>query len=72
VERVKNDLEASIIEMYANPNLFQNVVAMVIDQNNVIQGNLTQYNTICKGIPDIDTWIAKNPDAPPNLYRPSK
>jgi hypothetical protein len=69
---VRNDLEGAIIDMYANIHLFQNAVAIVIDQNNQIQMQLTQYNTICEGIADIDTWIVENPDAPPELYRPSK
>jgi hypothetical protein len=60
VERVRNDLEGAIIDMYANLHLFQNAVAIVIDQNNQIQVKLTQYNTICEGIADIDTWIAEN------------
>jgi hypothetical protein len=37
VEKVRNDLEGAIIDMYANLHLFQNVVAIVIDQNNQIQ-----------------------------------
>jgi cell division septum initiation protein DivIVA len=71
-EKVRNDLEGAIIDMYANLHLFQNVVATVIDQNNQIQMQLTQYNTIREGIADIDTWIVENPDAPLELYRPSK
>jgi hypothetical protein len=71
-EKVRNDLEGAIIDMYANLHLFQNVAATIIDQNNQIQMQLTQYNTIREGIADIDTWIAENPDAPPELYRPSK
>jgi hypothetical protein len=54
-EKVRNDLEGAIIDMYANLHLFQNVVATVIEQNNRIQMQLTQYNTICEGIADIDT-----------------
>jgi hypothetical protein len=34
VEKVRNDLEGAIIDMYANLQLFQNVVAIVIEQNN--------------------------------------
>jgi hypothetical protein len=71
-KRVWNYLEGAIIDMYVNLHLFQNAVAIVIDQNNRIQVKLTQYNTICEGIVDIDTWIAENPDAPLELYRPSK
>jgi predicted nuclease with TOPRIM domain len=37
VEKVRNDLEGSIIEMNANIHLFQNVAAIVIYQNNQIQ-----------------------------------
>lgn len=33
---------------------------------------LAQYNTIREGVAEIDKWITKNPDAPPELYRPSK
>ena len=36
-EKVRNDLEGAIIDMYANLHLFQNVVATVIEQNNWIQ-----------------------------------
>jgi hypothetical protein len=70
--KVRNELEDVIIDMYANIHLFQNVAATVIEQNNKIQMQLTQYNTIREGIADIDTWIAENLDAPTELYRPSK
>jgi cell division septum initiation protein DivIVA len=33
-EKVRNELEGAIIDMYANLHLFQNVVATVIEQNN--------------------------------------
>jgi hypothetical protein len=33
---------------------------------------LTQYNIICDDITKIDTWITENPDAPTELYRPTK
>jgi hypothetical protein len=33
-EKVRNDLEGSIIDMYFNLHLFQNVAAKVIDENN--------------------------------------
>jgi cell division septum initiation protein DivIVA len=33
-EKVRNDLEGAIIDMYANLHLFQNVAATVIEQNN--------------------------------------
>jgi hypothetical protein len=65
-------MEGAIIDMYANLHLFQNVVATVTKQNDQIQMQLTQYNTIHKGIANIDTWIAENFDAPPALYKPSK
>jgi small-conductance mechanosensitive channel len=68
VEKVRNELEGAIIDMYANLHLFQNVVATIIEQNDWIQMQLTQYNTIREGITDIDTWIAENPDAPPWSY----
>jgi hypothetical protein len=71
-EIIRNDLEGAIIDMYANMNLFQNATAIVINQKNQIQLKLTQYNTIREGKYDIDIWIAKNPEAPPELYRPSK
>jgi hypothetical protein len=58
--------------MYANIDLFQNVVEIVIDQNNQIQLEMKIYNTIREGIADIDTWIGENPDALHDLYRPSK
>jgi hypothetical protein len=47
VGKVRNELEDVIIDMYANMHLFQNIVAIVIEQNNNIQMQLTQYNTIC-------------------------
>jgi cell division septum initiation protein DivIVA len=72
VGKVRNDLEGDIIDMYANLHLFQNVVATVIEKNNMIHMQLTQYNTIRKGIADIDTRITENLDAPPKLYIPSK
>jgi hypothetical protein len=72
VEKIRNYLEGAIIDMYTNLHLFQNKVETVIDQNNRIQMQLKQYNTICEGIAEIDTWIMDNPDAPPELYRPSK
>jgi ribosomal protein L24 len=71
-EKVRNELEGAIIDMYAHLHLFQNVAAIIIDQNNQIQVKLTQYNIIREGITDIDRWIEENPDAPPELYRPSK
>lgn len=71
-KRVMNDLEGAIIGMYANIHLFQNAVVIVIEENNQIQGNLIEYNTICEVLANINTWIAKNPDAPPKLYTPSK
>jgi hypothetical protein len=55
VEKVRNDLEGTIIDMYANIHVFQNVSATIIDQINRIQMQLTQYNTIREGIRDIDT-----------------
>jgi molecular chaperone DnaK (HSP70) len=70
-EKVRNELEGAIIDMYAHLHLFQNVAAIIIDQNNQIQVKLTQYNIIHEGINDIDRWIEENPDAPPELYRPS-
>jgi hypothetical protein len=36
-EKVRNDLEGAIIDMYANLHLFQNAATIVIDQNNRIQ-----------------------------------
>jgi hypothetical protein len=72
VEKVRNDLEGTIIDMFANLHLFQNVAATIIDQNNQIQMQLTQYNTNREGIADIDTWIVENQDSPPEMYRPSK
>jgi hypothetical protein len=69
---VRNELEYVIIDMYVNLHLFQNVAAIVIEQNNKIHMQLTQYNTIHEGISNIDTWIAENPNAPPELYRPLK
>jgi hypothetical protein len=71
-EKVRNDLEGAIIDMYAHLHLFQDAAAVVIDQNNQIQMKLAHYNTIREGIADIDRWIEENPDAPPELYRPSK
>jgi predicted nuclease with TOPRIM domain len=47
-KKVRNDLEGAIIDMYANLHLFQNVAATVIEQNDRIQMQLTQYNTIGK------------------------
>jgi hypothetical protein len=58
--------------MYAHLHLFQDAAAINIDQNNQIQMKLAQYNTIREGVAEIDKWITKNPDAPPELYRPSK
>jgi hypothetical protein len=55
VEKLRNDLEGAIIYIYANIHLFQNAAAIVIDQKNQIQMQLTQYNTIHEGITDIDT-----------------
>jgi hypothetical protein len=72
VEKVINELEGGIIDMHANLHLFQNVAAIVIEQNYRIHMQLTQYNTIWEGITFIDTWIEKNIDAPTELYRPSK
>jgi len=72
VGKVRNEIEGSIIDMYTNLHLFQNVATTVIVKNNRIQMQLTQYNTIREGIAYIDTWIALNIDAPPELYRPSK
>jgi len=71
-EKVRNDIEGVIIDMYAKFHLFQNVVSTVIEQNNWILMQLMQYNTIREGIVDIDTWITKNIDVPPKLYRPTK
>jgi hypothetical protein len=72
VEKVRNDLEGAIIDMYAHLHLFQDATSIVIDQNNQIQMKLAHYNTIHEGITDIDRWIEENPDAPPELYRLSK
>jgi predicted nuclease with TOPRIM domain len=55
MEKVRNDMEGAIIDMYANLHLFQNVAAIVIEQNDRIQMQLTQYNTIREGIAYIDT-----------------
>jgi len=57
--------------MYAHLHLFHNVAAIVIDQNNQIQENLTQYGIIHEGITDIDIWIEENPYTPLQLYQPS-
>jgi small-conductance mechanosensitive channel len=70
VEKVKSELEESIIDMYANLHLFQNIAAIIIEQNNQIQTKLTQYKTIREGINDIDKWISENPDTPQELHRP--
>jgi hypothetical protein len=48
------------------------VYAIVIGQKKHIKMKLAHYNTICKGIVDIDRWIEENHDAPHDLYRPSK
>jgi hypothetical protein len=58
--------------MYSHLHLFQNVTVVVIDQKNKIQMKLTHYNTIREGITGIGRWIEENPNAPPELYRPSK
>jgi hypothetical protein len=41
-EKVRNELEGAIIDMYANIHRFQNVVATIIEQNDQIQMQLTQ------------------------------
>lgn len=71
-EKVRRELEEAIIDMYAHLHLFQEATAIIIEQNNKIQTKLTQYKTIREGIDIIDRWITENPDAPPELYRPSK
>jgi hypothetical protein len=71
-KKVRNELEGAIIDMYAHLHLFQNVATMVIEKNNHVQMKLSQYNTIHKGISDIDRWIEENPDAPPELYHHQK
>jgi hypothetical protein len=71
VEKVRKELEEAIIDMYAHLHLFQQEIATIIEKNNQIQTKLTQFNTIREGINDIDRWIAENPDAPTELYRPS-
>jgi hypothetical protein len=58
--------------MYAHLHLFQEATTLIIEHNNQIQTKMTQYKTIQEGIDDIDKWIAENPDAPLELYRPSK
>jgi hypothetical protein len=47
-KKVRNEMEGSIIDMYANLHLFQKVAATIIEQNDQIQIQLTQYNTIRK------------------------
>jgi hypothetical protein len=71
-EKVRNELEGVIIDMYDHLHLFQDAATIVIDQNNQIQMKLTHYNTIHEGINDIDRWIEENPDGPPELYGSSK
>jgi hypothetical protein len=56
-EKVRNDLEGAIINMYAHLHLFQNVI--IIDQNNQIHEKLTQYGIIREGITNISKWIEK-------------
>jgi len=34
--KVRNELEGAIIDMYSNLHLFQNIVATIIEQNNMI------------------------------------
>jgi hypothetical protein len=58
--------------MYTHMHLFQDVAVIVIEKNNQVQMKLSQYNTIHEGISDIDRWIEENPDAPPEIYQPSK
>jgi hypothetical protein len=64
VEKVRNDLEGAIIDMYAHLHLFQNATTIVINQNYHIQMKLAHYKTIHEGIYDIDRWIKENPNAP--------
>jgi hypothetical protein len=72
VEKVRRELEEAIIDMYAHLHLFQEATRYNHRENNQIQTKLTQYKTIREGIDDIDRWIIENPDAPLELYRPSK
>jgi len=41
VDKVRNELEGDIIDMYAHLHLFQNVSAIIINQNNRIQVKMT-------------------------------
>jgi hypothetical protein len=70
-EKVRNELEEAIIDMYAHLHMFQDIAATIIDQHSRVQTKLTQFNTIWEGMNNIDTWIAENPDAPVELYHPS-
>jgi hypothetical protein len=71
VQKVRRELEDAIIEMYSHLHILHQATTTIIENNNQIQKQLMQYNTICEGIIDIDRWITKNPNAPLELYQPS-
>jgi hypothetical protein len=71
-EKVRTELEEAIIDMYAHLHLFQQVTTTIIDQHGQVQENLTQFNMIWERMSYIDQWIVENPDAPTELYHPSK
>jgi cell division septum initiation protein DivIVA len=47
MEKVRNELEGSIIDMYANLHIFQNMAAIIIEQNNRYKCN--SHNTTLSG-----------------------
>jgi hypothetical protein len=51
--------------------MFQYIASTIIEKHSTVKSKLIQFNTIWEGMNNIDTWIAKNPDAPVELYRPS-
>jgi hypothetical protein len=57
------------MDMYAHLQLFQHLVAQIIDQNCFMQANNVQFISIREVLNDMQQWITKNPDAPVKLPR---
>jgi len=70
VEKVREELEESIIDMYADLHLFQQTTTTIIEQHSQVQYKNTQFITIREGIGDIDIWIVEKQDAPIELPFP--
>jgi len=55
------------MDMYAHLQLFQHLVAQIIDQNCFVQANNVQFISIWEVLNDMQRWITKNLDAPVNF-----